>query len=175
VFQTKVRIFLVQGTNKIPHKKNLFFFVEIFLFDMQAEKNDKEISVFDGERMASICCQSAKMQRRLIAMYLDDLKSGVEKLKNSVGSKEEALHCSHDLKGSSLNVGAEAIGHLCQTLERAVRADEMDSFAHIVDSLPALAERTEAAMSAYGAQLDQDSDSDSDSESESSFSDDESD
>lgn len=75
----------------------------------------------------------------LIQTYINDSRERLETLRKTLTTGEQGVFASaaHSFKGSSINIGAARLGHLCAEAEAAGKEDRLADAAAIVPMLEA--------------------------------------
>ena len=76
-------------------------------------------SVFDSDRFEEICGEDPKFRREVLLDFLSRTPEVLASIETSIvgANAPELTRASHSLKGSSLTLGANAFGSVCQELE----------------------------------------------------------
>ena len=87
-------------------------------------------------------------------MYLDQSRSQIDQLKTAVAENDcdAILTISHQLKGSSANLGANKLADVCSRLESAAKENQLNDSASLFSEIQGTFERTQVQ---FQAQLDQ--------------------
>lgn len=89
----------------------------------------------------------------LLAEYLDDTPNQIEQLRSAVNAGDIAAIASvgHALKGSSGNLGVNALYLLCQTLEQEAKGGSVADAAGSLAQIEAAFSRAKEDIAAYRA------------------------
>jgi HPt (histidine-containing phosphotransfer) domain-containing protein len=84
----------------------------------------------------------------LLHMFLQDAPTKVARIAKGLqaGDLTEVEHASHSLKGSSGNLGATHVQHVCESLQVASRKGEKEKIGPLVEQLLADYSLAEAAL-----------------------------
>eukprot|EP01099_Mayorella_cantabrigiensis_P001435 TRINITY_DN1624_c0_g1_i1.p1 TRINITY_DN1624_c0_g1~~TRINITY_DN1624_c0_g1_i1.p1 ORF type:complete len:146 (+),score=33.98 TRINITY_DN1624_c0_g1_i1:97-534(+) len=76
-------------------------------------------NVTDGE---------AEFESELLTLYKEDLESSIIKLEKALLTQntKDSIHYSHDIKGSSGNIGADYIREIARTMEETCKLGRLD-------------------------------------------------
>jgi len=80
----------------------------------------------DPAVLAEVCAGDAAAVRTFLARFQSFNEADAEALKRAVADLDmpEVVHASHRMKGAGRTVGATALANVCETIERAARANE---------------------------------------------------
>ena len=108
--------------------------------------------VIDRERIAELEEMGARAKRNvirdLVNVYLEDLPSMTEALRDALerGDTAATRTAAHRLKGTSLNVGANALAEICRAMEMKARAGESAGLQELLPDLLKRAREAEQAL-----------------------------
>lgn len=105
--------------------------------------------VLDRNHLHEMTDGDAAFQRELLLTYLASAEVILTRLKASLSADDlrQITREAHALKGSSLNVGAVALGHCAAAIEAAARAGDLTQVSRA-------AARLDAEQAALWAELD---------------------
>eukprot|EP01097_Dermamoeba_algensis_P003794 TRINITY_DN2582_c0_g1_i4.p1 TRINITY_DN2582_c0_g1~~TRINITY_DN2582_c0_g1_i4.p1 ORF type:complete len:123 (-),score=20.98 TRINITY_DN2582_c0_g1_i4:15-383(-) len=88
---------------------------------------DDDIQKFNSAQLQEISGEDLEFEKELIDLYKGEFEAALERIKTALeeGNEKEFILYSHDLKGSSANVGADAISAICKTMEKLGKDGKM--------------------------------------------------
>jgi HPt (histidine-containing phosphotransfer) domain-containing protein len=94
------------------------------IIDPDAIANLRQLNPDDG----------GEFMREIIGIYIEDTPKRIEELKKTLASGDTAAfaRAAHTIKGSSSNVGAQALRAVAERLEKAARSEGLGAVAPIV-------------------------------------------
>ncbi len=89
----------------------------------------------------------------LIRSYIAESPGLIEKIDRAArwGNHRQLADLAHELKSTSVSLGAIQVGHLAQTIEMAARANELDKVTETVVAVPAAFDRAAKALREFSA------------------------
>jgi HPt (histidine-containing phosphotransfer) domain-containing protein len=89
------------------------------------------------KRMREASMDDEEFMRELIDIYLEDMPTQLEALRAAVEKRDatSAAATAHRLRGSSGNVGADALSSLCREIERSSRDNQLDQLPGLVEAV----------------------------------------
>ena len=111
----------------------------------------RELPDFDAADLMTRMMGDAKLSRRLVDSFLNDIPKRLAKLKQAiaVGEAEAACLETHTIKGASAVIGGRALNALAWKLERAARAGDLAVVAEQLPELEVRFARVQAALVAH--------------------------
>jgi len=112
-----------------------------------------DVLVFDAARLSESCGGKASLQTKVIERYLVTSARSIEELEAALAQNDpgKIVEVAHALKGSSLTIGVNRLGQLCQRLEHAARDGAIDREAAL--AVEPLLTETHTALRAHAAAL----------------------
>jgi HPt (histidine-containing phosphotransfer) domain-containing protein len=91
------------------------------------------------------------MVTSLVNLYIKDSHEQTDHLLQQLKANhtEEALKNAHSMKGSSFNIGANAMGETCLQIEKLIKENKLSDAETLAESLPELLEQTRLACFKY--------------------------
>ncbi len=87
---------------------------------------------------------SSNLVQEIFDLYLESASSSINKIKSglSLNNVLEIQRAAHGLKGSSANVGAKEIAHLCTQVENLARTNDLARMGVLIPELERVFEAT---------------------------------
>ena len=118
-------------------------------------QSEPEIALLDTSQLDQLrAAGQEETFREIVCMYLDQSRLQIDQLNTAVAEDDcdTILSISHQLKGSSANLGANQLADACSRLESAAKEDQLYDSASLFSEIQGTFDRTQVQLQ---AQLDQ--------------------
>ena len=111
---------------------------------MAAARFDEYKPTWDSQQFFQICGTDKGLANELISLYKQQFDSSMQKLMKAAKEKDQpnSILFSHDIKGSSANLGCKAVSEKSLELEKLARAGKLSDLEAKIPELATVQEKT---------------------------------